>query len=58
MADANYCRREITQPDETMKLCMKPIARVNALEWCKDCQTKRLPFWPANDPPAILQGLV
>ena len=34
-----YCRREING-----KLCMKPITKKNAHEWCPGCFS-RLPFW-------------
>ena len=51
-----YCRREITliakSADKTTEIvvpCGKKIAKVNALDWCDDCRTERLPMWPADD---------
>jgi len=51
-----YCRREIGTYSNAVgrtdtRLCMRRVSRVNPLNWCDECR-KRLPLWPADDPPA------
>lgn len=45
----NYCRRETyNERGDVAKVCMKPITKVNALNWCQECR-ERLPLWPRDE---------
>ena len=50
-----YCKRIIREHDDGRlpDLCMRGFDKItgNPLGWCDECR-KRLPIWPANDPPA------